>query len=406
MWAVSGALGPVVGGAFAEYLTWRWCFWINCTSQWTLKQTLADAQEVPLDAVSLVVLVLLYNVETPKTPLGKGLRAIDWLGSLTILGATVLMLLGLQFGGATAPWSSAKVICLILFGILLFAVFCVTQWKISEYPVIPLRILADRRNLAVLFVCLSHGMAFISTLYFLPVYFQSILGAGPLLSGVWLLPLAISSTLFMFVVGIYIRKKGKYLRIIRAGLACQTLAFGLFINFQPYVSWPRLIVYQTMNGLAIGVNFQTLMVALQSHLAPADLATGTATFGLIRMMGYAIGVVVGQVLFQNQVQGQGSALSEAGIPLELVSAVAHGNIVSLAAEVKKLNAAQQKVLRKALTLSLDRMWILFTAISFIAFITSFGIAGKELSKEPHTSTLGLRTHSETILQDPERVEGE
>lgn len=406
MWAVSGALGPVVGGAFAEYLTWRWCFWINCRSQWTREQILADAQEVPLDAVSLVVLVLLYNVETPKTPLGKGLRAIDWLGSLTILGATVLLLLGLQFGGATAPWSSAKVICLILFGILLFGVFCVTQWKISEYPIIPLRILADRSNLAVLFVCLFHGMAFISTLYFLPVYFQSILGASPLFSGVWLLPLAISSTLFMFVVGTYIRKKGKYLGIIRAGLACQTLAFGLFINFQPYVSWPRLIVYQTINGLAIGVNFQTLMVALQNHLTPADLATGTATFGLIRMMGYAIGVVVGQVLFQNQVQSQGSALSDAGIPLELVSAVAHGNVVSLAAEVKKLNAAQQKALRKALTLSLDRMWILFTAISFIAFITSFGIAGKELSKEHHISTLGLRPHSETRLQDPERVENE
>ena len=406
MWAVSGALGPVVGGAFAEYVTWRWCFWINCTSQSICKQTLANAYEVPLDAVSLVVLVLLFNVETPKTPLGKGLRAIDWLGSLLILGAILLLLLGLQFGGTTAPWSSAKVICLILFGILLFGMFCVTQWKISEYPVIPLRILADRSNLAVLFVCLLHGMAFISTLYFLPVYFQSVLGAGPLFSGVWLLPLAISSTLFMFVVGTYIKKTGKYLGIVRAGLACQTLAFGLFINFQPYVSWPRLIVYQTINGLAIGVNFQTLMVALQNHLAPADLATGTATFGLIRMIGYAVGVVVGQVLFQDQVQGQSSALSAAGIPLELVSAIAHGNIVSLAADVKKLNAVQQHILREALTLGLNRMWILFTAISFIAFITSFGITGKELSKEHHASTLGLRPHSETRLDDTERFEGE
>lgn len=67
---------------------------------------------------------------------------------------------------------------------------------------------------------------------------------------------------------------------------------------------------------------------------------------------------------------------------------------------------QQNILRKALTISLDRMWILFTAISFIAFITSFGIAGKELLKEHHTSTLGLRPHAETRPKDPERVESE
>ena len=404
MWAVSGALGPVVGGAFAERVTWRWCFWVNCTSQSICNQNMANAHEVPLDAISLVVLGLLFNVETPKTPLRKGLKAIDWIGSLSILGATLLLLLGLQFGGVTAPWNSAKVVCMIIFGILLFGVFCITQWKVSEFPLIPLRILANRSNSAVLVVCLFHGMAFISTLYFLPVYYQSVLGAGPLSSGIWLLPLAISSTLFMFVVGTYVKKKGKYLRIIRVGLACQTLAFGLFINFQPYMSWPRLIVYQTINGLAIGVNFQTLMVALQNGLAPGDLATGTATFGFIRMMGYAIGVVVGQVVFQTQVHGQSSTLSAAGIPVELVSAIAHGDVVSLAADVKHLTAVQQKILRKALTLGLNRMWILFTAISFIAFLTSFAIAGKELSKEHQKSRLGLRPHSETRLEDAERIE--
>ena len=46
----------------------------------------------------------------------EGLKAVDWLGSLTIVGGTLMLLLGLEFGGVARPWDSATVICLIVFG--------------------------------------------------------------------------------------------------------------------------------------------------------------------------------------------------------------------------------------------------------------------------------------------------
>lgn len=30
VWAIAGALGPIIGGAFTTDVTWRWCFWLNC----------------------------------------------------------------------------------------------------------------------------------------------------------------------------------------------------------------------------------------------------------------------------------------------------------------------------------------------------------------------------------------
>jgi hypothetical protein len=58
------------------------------------------------------------TVHNPKTPLIDGIKAVDWAGTVKILALTVMVLLGLDFGGQVFAWSSPKVICLIVFGAL------------------------------------------------------------------------------------------------------------------------------------------------------------------------------------------------------------------------------------------------------------------------------------------------
>jgi len=110
-----------------------------------------------------VNLILFLDVPTAKTSLKTGFRAIDWLGSLAILGLTIMFLLGLDFGGVVFPWSSAKVICLIVFGLSMSVVFWYTEKKIARYPIIPLRIFSNRSSFAVLLVTFCHG--FVSRIY-------------------------------------------------------------------------------------------------------------------------------------------------------------------------------------------------------------------------------------------------
>lgn len=81
-----------------------------------------------------VLLYFFLHLDNPKTPVWEGLKAVDWAGSLLVVGATLMLLLGLEFGGVIHPWSSAIVICLIIFGIVVGVLFVLNEWKLARYP--------------------------------------------------------------------------------------------------------------------------------------------------------------------------------------------------------------------------------------------------------------------------------
>lgn len=76
-----------------------------------------------------------------------------------------MFLFGLEFGGETYPWSSATVVCLIVFGVVTWAIFIIIEWKVAISPIIPLHIFKKRSNVAALIVCFCHGAVFIAGSY-------------------------------------------------------------------------------------------------------------------------------------------------------------------------------------------------------------------------------------------------
>lgn len=141
MWALAGGIGPLLGGAFSEYVTWRWNFWIN----------------LPVSGTTFVLLLLTLDVHNPRTNMLDGVRAIDWSGCLSILGLTLMLLLGLDFGGATFPWKSPQVICLIVFGALCSLLFIFCEKRLAKYPLMPLSLFRHPSNVAALVVTFTHG---------------------------------------------------------------------------------------------------------------------------------------------------------------------------------------------------------------------------------------------------------
>ncbi|KAG8532967.1 uncharacterized protein KY384_001749 [Bacidia gigantensis] len=364
-WAVASALGAVVGGFFAEKVSWRWCFFVN----------------LPFEAVSIALVLAYLDVHRPSTRWVQGVKAIDWLGAAVLAGATVMLLLGLEFGGVTYPWTSGVVIGLIVGGTLGFAAFVGVEVKVANRPLLPVRVFAHRSPAAILGVVFTHGTCYIAAAYFLPLYFQLVLGASPLLAGAWFLVTAATLAITTIVSGKYMQRTGRYLEVVYFGTMMMALGFTLLTNFPPNRSWLRIVMYQIVVALGIGPLFQSPLIALQTNLAPADIAAGSAAYSSIRQLACGISVVVGQVLFQAKMKDHLENLAKAGISGDLARSLANGDLIS--------TAFSRDVVRAATSDSLARMWIFYAVVGLLGLVFSFGIKKKMLMRDHVEHMTGL-----------------
>jgi EmrB/QacA subfamily drug resistance transporter len=384
VWALASGVGPVVGGVFTEKVSWRWCFYIN----------------LPLDGLSLVLLTFFLKLDNPRTPVIEGLKSIDWVGVVTIAGGVVLFLFGMGSGGVTHPWDSAFVLCLIIFGLVTIVLFFINEWKFAKYPVIPLRLFRDSSNLAALGVCFIHGWVFIGASYYLPLYFQVVLLASPILSGVYLFAIVLTLSFMSAAVGIYIKNTGHFREPIWFGMVFMTLGFGLFIDLPAHANWAKIIIYQIIAGIGVGPNFQSPLIALQSRLKGHDIAVGTATFGSVRNLATSLSIVLGGVVFQNELHRRESTLAAALGP-QMGRQLAQSSFGTTAAQLRQIPHDQKEVLDQVYTESLSRMWIFYTAFSAFGIIVSLFIKKHELDKKKYEVKTGLAEQERVRLEEKE-----
>ncbi|KFY03537.1 hypothetical protein O988_01405 [Pseudogymnoascus sp. VKM F-3808] len=371
-WAFASAIGPILGGVLTEKVSWRWCFYIN----------------LPITGAAFFIIAFVLHLDTPKTPVGAGLLAVDWLGSISIAGATVMFLLGLTFGGVIHPWDSPIVICLLVFGILLFLVFLAIEWKVARYPIMPLEMFENFSNIASLLGVFFHGMMMVIGSFFMPLYFQSVLGATALLSGVWLLPLALSLSFTSAGTGWFISATGRYMDCIRFAFTFSVLGFGLLYDLPLGRTWSKIIIYQIICGLGVGPNFQSLLLALQNQVKPHHYATVTATLGFTRNLATAIGVVIGNVVFQNSMLKQQAHLNDSLGP-KVAKMFSGKNAEASVFFVNKLPTLQREIVRAAYYSALRDVWITAVTLAAAGLISCLFIKGKELSKVHEKVETGL-----------------
>lgn len=374
VWALASAVGPVLGGIFTSQVSWRWCFYIN----------------LPISGVGMIILFFVLKLHNPRTPMKEGLAAIDWTGSLLIVGGTLMFLMGLEFGGVKFPWDSPTVLCLIIFGFVTIGIFVVYEGKFAKYPLTPLRLFKHRNSVVAYCLAFTHAFTFMGGSYWLPLYFQGVLRASSLMSGVYLLPFVLSLSFISGGVGIVIKKTGNYKIPISSGFLIMVLGFGLFVDLGPRVNWAKLIIFQIIAGIGVGPNFQSPLIALQSNVEPRDIGSATSSFAFLRQMGTSVSVVVGGVIFNNEMGRQQATLQRELGP-ELADLLTGANAAGNVERIASLTGEDGDIARGAYWRAMRTMYIVYTCFGALGLIISLFVKQVKLSKSHTEHKTGLKS---------------
>jgi MFS family permease len=184
VWSVSSVLGPIFGGLFTQYVSWRWCFWIN----------------LPVGGTTFLILLIFLKTPPHSRVAHAKLAEIPFLfdipGVALLVGGMTCLLVCLEDGGVKLPWNSSTPIGLLVgFGVI-GIILVLVEWSQDEKAMVVPRIMKRRTILCLaLFNLTAQGSGFART-YNLPIYFQAAQGVSPSESGIRTLPTVLTTCKF------------------------------------------------------------------------------------------------------------------------------------------------------------------------------------------------------------------
>ena len=241
---------------------------------------------------------------------------------------------------------------------------------------------------------------YISVEFYLPLYFQSVREATPLLSGILILPEMVIGAFMGIMGGLMIHRTGRYLEVIYTGVTLLTIGQGLLILLDAHTSIAKIVVFEIVAGAGMGLLFAPPLIALQAMVRQDEVATATGTLGFVRNIATSLGIVIGGVIFQNGMNGHYNSLAAAGLPPNLVRAFsghdAEANVF-LVSTVR--DAAQKLAVKESYAESLKFVWVFNTCTAACALISSVFIAKTHLSTEHSETTTGLKKKEKAREQE-------
>jgi EmrB/QacA subfamily drug resistance transporter len=267
VWGLAGLVGPLLGGALVRWLSWRWVFYIN----------------VPMGLGCAVVLVLAYH-ERPE----RHDHRLDVAGAV-LLAAAVLALLA-------AARSRTAVLVAVPAAAAAIGAFLWVERRARE-PLIPLDLFAQRVMAVSSATGALVGAAMISTVTYVPLYVQAVLGGSPTDAGGTIAPMAIGWPLASTLGGRLLPRLG-YRVLIRGGLCLSLVAaVGLAVWLRPGagLAMPRLLT--GLYGIGLGFANTPLVIAVQTSVPWNRRGVATASTMFFRTIGGTLAVgILGGVL--------------------------------------------------------------------------------------------------------------
>ncbi len=324
--AVSGlgvALGPVIGGAVVQGISWEAIFWINVP--------------VAVVAVPLVLRVL-------SESFGRRQRAD--LAGLALASAGVLAVVWAVVHGNDDGWTSGRVLGALGAGLLLLLGF-VRREASSDHALVPLRLFRVRSFAAANGSSFLFSVGVFGTVFVLSQYLQVSMGYSPLQAGLRTLPWTAAPMLVAPVAGLLAPRLGVR-PLLTAGLGLQAtgLAWLAAVTGSGTV-YGDIVPGLALAGIGMGLTFAPSATAVLADMAPDDHGAASSVNATIREVGGAVGVAVIVAVFQ----AAGGTLTPDGFAQGLRPAAFVGaTVVALGAAVAaRMPRATGRIAREAPT---------------------------------------------------------
>jgi EmrB/QacA subfamily drug resistance transporter len=305
VFALASVAGPVLGGMFAQYLSWTMIFWIN----------------IPLGLLAIAIARgALAHLPT------KGVsHHIDYLGSALMATGTICLLLALTWGGHRYPWLSLPILSMFAASVVLGALF-LRQQSVAIEPLLPLSLLANPVIRMTSILGFMVMVIYVGASVYVPLYLEFVRGMDAYGSGMVLIALMVGVVGGALISGQYMRYVGKYKLPPMIGVAVAALALLYMALGAGARTNTEIVVVLTLSGIGLGTAFPSMMVSTQNAAAGGNLGIATANHAFFRSLGGAVGVsMFGAIIFSMLAAhidaGQGTDLNDILQPGPALTAV-------------------------------------------------------------------------------------
>ncbi len=312
------AMGPLVGGAVVDGISWQWIFWLN----------------VPIGLVLLPLATRLQESTGPD-------RALD-LPGLALASAGLLGIVWGLVNGNSDGWSSPQIVTALLGGGLLLAAFAGWERRATE-PMLPTRFFRNRAFSAANASSLFMYFGMFGSIFLLTQFFQTAQGYSPLEAGLRVLPWTAMPMLVAPIAGALSDRIGGR-PFMAVGLALQAIGLAWIASVtSATVGYGSLVGPFIVSGIGMGMFFAPVANVVLSAVRPQEEGKASGANNAFREVGGVLGVAVLSSVFARE-GGYASAVTfvDGMVPALWIGAavVAVGSAVALAIPRRRPDAAR------------------------------------------------------------------
>jgi EmrB/QacA subfamily drug resistance transporter len=262
------ALGPLVGGAVVDGISWHWIFWLNVPigaalapfAARRLTESFGPAKELDLPGLAL--------------------------GGLGLLGVTYGIVRGNELG-----WTSTSILATLAAGAVLLAGF--VAWELrTPHPMLPMRFFRSRAFAASNGVSLAMYFGVFGSIFLLAQFFQVVQHLSPLEAGIRTLPWTGMPMLVAPIAGLLSDRIGSRPLMV-AGLTLQAIAIGWLADVSTAtVAYSSLVIPFVLAGTGMALVFAPTANAVLNAVRPQEAGQASGATNAIREVGGVLGIAV------------------------------------------------------------------------------------------------------------------